>query len=87
VETQYRFWQAVQARYADMLPSIEALARAEAAEVELPPHLRFVLVHVAVPQEPADDAEWELSYETEPPTWHFTCTFHGWEPIHVLAEC
>jgi hypothetical protein len=47
----------------------------------------FHLVCVDVPEDPSPVAEWRLSYETSPPTWHFTVTMQNWQLAGVHAEC
>ena len=42
----------------------------------------FVLVGVSLPRPTGEilEKDWELSYETSPPSWHFTVQMKGWSP-------
>jgi hypothetical protein len=59
----------------------------EARRVEIE-RREFVLVCVDLPvASDGADCEWALSYETRPPSWHFTVQMKGWMPADVVAEC
>ena len=86
-DAQRVFYKEVQDRYAALWPELERMLKAEAMEIEESHRARFCLLSVNVPAAPGQAVEWELSYETEPPSWHYTVTLQGWKPRAVLAEC
>jgi hypothetical protein len=86
-EEQRRFFREATDQYDAIWPVIRERLASEAAHVRARPASEFVLVCVDVPARVDGKPEWELSYETQPPSWHFTVTMQGWTPGHVVAEC
>ena len=86
-EEQYAFYAAVQDHYGSLRPEIERMLRDEALHLKATDASAFRLVCIDIPADPSERAEWELSYETEPSSWHFTVTLEGWVPRRILAEC
>jgi hypothetical protein len=86
-ELQRAFFTELERRYEGLRPVVEQHLKSEATRVPSAPGAAFRLVAVDVPEQPGDLAEWALSYETLPPSWHFTVLMRGWSPSQVVAEC
>ena len=85
-DKQRAFFEEAERRYPELWPAVRAKLLVEAKQVELNVE-EFALVCVDVPESPTSVTEWQLSYETRPPSWHFTVTMRDWQPHDVLAEC
>ena len=85
-DRQRVFFDEIESRYDALWPAIEGKLEVEARNLELANDVEFSLVGLQVPDVPGDQAEWDLSYETVPPSWHFTVTVSGWSPVNVIAE-
>lgn len=83
---QRMFFDEVENRYESLWPTIKKKLAAEALSVGATAET-FELVAVSVPTEPGERAEWELSYESRPRSWHFTVQMEGWRSRDVVAEC
>ncbi len=86
-EEQRVFYGAAQDRYRSLWPEIDRMLCEEAARVKGAKGAAFRLVCINLPADPGEGAVWELSYETEPSSWHFTVSLEGWVPRQILAEC
>lgn len=86
-DEQRAFFNEIQTRYESLWPDVLNVLETEARRVEITSR-EFVLVCVDLPA-PGGDAgqEWALSYETKPPSWHFTVQMRAWVPVEVIAEC
>jgi hypothetical protein len=85
-DAQRSFFDEIERRYSELWPAVQASLVSESRRAELVPSA-FRLVCVDIPQTPSPTAEWQLSYETRPPSWHFTVNMRGWQAQDVLAEC
>jgi hypothetical protein len=85
---QRLFLSQVQARYSELLPSLEnELQQAVPAGVAVPG--RFVLKAIDLPEELSGVPDWELCYEAEPAgdLSYFAVQLQGWRPVSVSVEC
>jgi hypothetical protein len=84
---QRAFFNEIQTRYDALWPEILKKLETEAHRLEIN-RREFIVVCVDLPA-PGDDAdrEWALSYETKPPSWHFTVHMKAWVPAEIVAEC
>jgi hypothetical protein len=85
-DEQRAFFDVVEERYDSLWPLIKERLDTEARSVGAASDV-FDLVAVSVPAEPGPSAAWELSYETRPPSWHFTVRMAAWAPGEIVAEC
>ncbi len=87
-DEQRVFFDELQGRYNSLWAELRKTLEIEARRVEIDA-VKFVLVCVDVPPAGVDrsDGEWALSYQTDPPSWHFTVRMRGWTPTDVIAEC
>lgn len=86
-DEQRAFFDDIQKRYDLLWPDVLKVLDTEALRVESDGR-EFVLVCVDLPAPSGGgDCEWALSYETKPPSWHFTVQMKGWMPAEVVAEC
>lgn len=72
-EQQRIFFSELQERYNSLWAELHRTLAIEAQRVHIDTRT-LVLACIDVPQAGSDgsDAEWALSYETQPPSWHFT---------------
>jgi hypothetical protein len=85
-EDQRKFFDALEGRYDALWPAIKEKLDMESQRVGAVSH-DFELVSIRVPERFWQDAEWELSYETRSPLWHFTVRLRGWTPAEAIGEC
>lgn len=83
---QRAFFDELQTRYDALWPDVLRVMETEARRLEITSRA-FVLVCVDLPAPGDADGDWALSYETNPPSWHFTVQMKAWTPVEVLAEC
>jgi hypothetical protein len=84
---QRAFFDEIQTRYGSLWPDVLRLLEAEARRLEIASR-EFVLVCVNLPASCGGaNCEWAMSYETKPPSWHFTVRMTAWMPTEVVAEC
>ena len=86
-DEQRAFFNEIQTRYDSLWPEILRVLETEARRLEIESR-EFALVCVDLPAFDGDvDRDWALSYETKPPSWHFTVRMTAWMPAGVVAEC
>ena len=86
-DEQRAFFNEIQTRYDSLWPEILKVLETEARRLEIKSR-EFVVVCVDLPAPGGDaDRDWALSYETKPPSWHFTVQMTAWMPAQVVAEC
>lgn len=85
-EDQRRFFNDLEDRYDAVWPVFQQAIVAEAEKLGAATE-GLELACVDVPQTPGVEAEWAVSYETQPRSWHFTLQLRGWTPEGVIAEC
>ena len=84
---QHDFFDALAERYEGLWPAIRGLLEAAAQDCGLAstPQFRFVCLSIA--EQPGDAADWDLSYETDPPSrFLFNVLFKGWTPVKVVVD-
>ena len=84
-DQQRAFFEDIQKRYDAFWPGVRRALEEEGRRLEID-NREFVLVCVDLPSLGLADSDWALSYETEPPSWHFTVLMIGWLPAEVVAE-
>jgi hypothetical protein len=85
-EQQRSFFADVQRHYRALWPAVQTRLLDEARRVKLSDP-RFELAAIVLPSNPTATAEWQLTYDTEPASWHFTVTVQDWQPKTAFAEC
>lgn len=85
---QRAFFDELQTRYESLWPELQAILATEARRLEIDVQ-DFVLVCLTLPAPSGSglETEWDLSYETNPRSWHFMVQMRGWLPAVVVAEC
>jgi len=86
-EVQRTCFAALEDRYEAILPAIEERLTTEANRVPAARGRAFRLVAIDIPEQAGGVTKWALSFETDPPSWHFTVLMRGWSAHQVVAEC
>lgn len=85
---QRAFFGQLEAGYSALWPVVEReLRQALAADLAAPQEARFLLKGIDLRELLGSLPEWELLYETEPPSWFFAVQMKGWQPVDVSVEC
>jgi hypothetical protein len=82
------FLSQLQARYSELLPSLEnELRQAVPEDVSVPGP--FVLKAIDLPEELSGEPAWELCYEVEAASGlsFYVVQLQGWHPVNVSIEC
>ena len=86
-ERQHAFFDELAERYDGLWPAVRDKLEAAARDFGLDGELRFRFDGLSIPEQPGDGADWELSYETEPPSrFYFNVLFEGWTPVMVVVD-
>lgn len=80
------FFDELQETYESLWPLLREKLATEARKVGVAAS-EFELVCVTIPEQPGPEAEWEMSYQTRPLSWHFTIRLRGRIPGEIVAEC
>ena len=86
-DRQRAFFGELVARYDGLWPAIRGMLEAAARDHGLEAATRFRFDCFSIPEQPGDTADWDLSYETEPPSrFYFNVMFKGWTPEMVVVD-
>jgi hypothetical protein len=85
-EQQKQFYKTIESRYDHLWPNVDDKLKSEADAVKLEKINSFELVCISIPQDPNANS-FELSYEANPESWHFTVTIENWSVKGIVAEC
>ena len=84
---QRAFYDEVEARYDGLWPTIRERLESAARDYGLDGDQEFRLDGLSIPENPEEAADWDLSYETEPPSrYYFNVLFKGWTPMMVVVD-
>ncbi len=83
---QRAFFEYAQRHYDAIAPEVANQLSAEASRIGIG-STTLDLVAVSIPKRPADDAEWELAYDSRSSQWHFRVQMRGLTPQSVIGEC
>jgi hypothetical protein len=87
VSAQREFIKELEKVYPSLAPILEQRLRERAAlDPEFSNPLSFKLVAIDLPEDP-QQSKWELSFETEPPSWFFVVEMEQFSPAQVTIEC
>ncbi len=86
-DRQCAFFDELAARYGGLWPAIRERLDAAARDYGLEGATQFRFDGLSIPEQPGDTADWDLSYETEPPSrFYFNVLFKGWTPVMVVVD-
>ena len=83
-EEQAEHYQTIESRYNEIWPHVENLLKSKVHEIKLENIKSFELVCISIPED--STSGFELSYETDPESWHFLVIMKNWSPIEIVAE-
>jgi hypothetical protein len=87
-DEQRAFFGQLERDYPALWPRVEGeLRKALATDADAPQDARFLLKGIDLPKVLGALPDWELLYETEPPSCFFAVQMKGWQPINVSVEC